>query len=350
MDNYNKIMGCVLIADVVGFSELNDNELSQFFNTKDVLDEELCKQKSILQNTWGDAVIAVFQNTTDAIDYAINLRNFFVNTDWDKLDIKSATSIRVGIHAAMFYLKKNKITGKDDVVGTQINKTARLEPVVTPNQIWVTSTFKEMDSAVHPSTSYQYKEIGKVELAKSWGSELVFCLVHKNDIDSIEKKKSIESGLLQIEKAVNEYCELAKHGKNVAGILNVFRKNVENNDNFPIHKRIEWLEKMSTATPAQSSINQALYNLLEKTDDLYNEFRHRILRVINEFKNKKSLEIEYGLNNVDKFLLLGKEVLIAEYSKINEITEGHNFNNDLKSRENQAILDMIIASLKSSIK
>ena len=156
MEEYNKQMGCILFGDLVGYSKLNENELKVFFEQKDKLDKELSKLNVIIQNTWGDAILAIFTNTRDAIKYSFVLRDFFANTDWSEFLFNRPFYIRIGLHAAIFYVKMNHITKGLDVIGSQINRAARLEPVVAPGQIWVTETFKQLDTDVHNPTNYMF--------------------------------------------------------------------------------------------------------------------------------------------------------------------------------------------------
>ena len=80
----------ILFADVKGYSTLTEYQLQQFFTLfLPELGNTLNKHISFYKNSWGDAIVAAFEDPLQAADCALSLRDEFNSTNWDTLGIPS---------------------------------------------------------------------------------------------------------------------------------------------------------------------------------------------------------------------------------------------------------------------
>ena len=169
----------ILFSDLSGFSRLSEKEMGLFFEiVLDRLTHIITKEKPLVSNTWGDALYLVFDNTDAAARCALAIRDTVKNTDWKSCHITKDLKIRIALHAATITMVTDPVTHRDNAVGVQVNKVARLEPVVPPNEVFVTEEFKK---ATKRSKTIRFDDIGLVTLAKKWGSSHIYRLRRKTD-------------------------------------------------------------------------------------------------------------------------------------------------------------------------
>ena len=116
----------MLFADVVGFSTLQEDHVPYYMY---VFLKEVAKQllelpvQPLMVNTWGDAIFAVTEHALPLAAYALALRRVVCHTDWRKLGLPAAMSIRIALHAGPVFEGMDAITGRTNFFGSHVNRT-----------------------------------------------------------------------------------------------------------------------------------------------------------------------------------------------------------------------------------
>jgi HAD superfamily hydrolase (TIGR01509 family) len=179
------VLAALLFSDIRGYSKLNAGQLKQFY------DRVLPRLAERIQpfcheciNTWGDAIYGVYKNARDAADAAQALREYFTRRHWESeknaVAFPEEFAIRIALHTASVYRGTNPITHQPDAFGTNVTHTARIEPIVVANEIWVTEAYKNM--LENEPSPYVVDALGARELVKGWGEVKLYRLREKNEI------------------------------------------------------------------------------------------------------------------------------------------------------------------------
>ncbi|MEN6348800.1 MAG: adenylate/guanylate cyclase domain-containing protein [Syntrophomonas sp.] len=176
--------GYIIFSDLKGYSKMSENEIRIFFEKVNL---ELSQQISVFLNraqafnTWGDAVVAVFQDGKEAVDMVLTYRDFFNSFEFEALDMRRLMP-RIGGHFGEFNIFKDQLLGRINMYGSNINTAARIEPVTRTGEIFVTRQFKEaLENLPSPLDYIKFDELGFVELAKNFGEWELFRLYRRGE-------------------------------------------------------------------------------------------------------------------------------------------------------------------------
>lgn len=165
--------GYVIFTDIEKYSALKDADLKIFFNKIiPVIFEELktYKESAIIWNTWGDAIFAIYDKAETAINMALAYREAFNKIDFESFGIKKLNP-RIAGNFGEFELAFDPVSGKSNVHGTLVNITARIEPVTTPGEIFVTKEFRDMSiSSYDKVDNVRFEDMGEIKLPKNAGA------------------------------------------------------------------------------------------------------------------------------------------------------------------------------------
>lgn len=162
----------IIFSDFAGFSRLSEAMLPRFWT--DVMGcagTVLARYgDSILtSNSWGDALLAVTADVRTAAEVALELQATLAQVDAPELGIGHGAGMRFGVHYGPVYVARDPITGRDNIFGTEVTRTARIEPITPTGEVYVTRPFAAilaMDAPGQFDTAY----VGSVALAKGYGS------------------------------------------------------------------------------------------------------------------------------------------------------------------------------------
>lgn len=166
----------ILVADVEDYSSLDEFELRRFFDEvlEDIADA-LDRHGSRESNSWGDGVIAYFNDPRSAAECGLEIRDLFRNTSWSAIGM-SDVRVRIALHTATVFVGHNPIREAEGIVGTDVTLTARVEPIVTPNHIFTTEKFRQNLKPQISEGNIAFDELYETELAKGWGEEVLYNL------------------------------------------------------------------------------------------------------------------------------------------------------------------------------
>ncbi|MCU0288977.1 MAG: adenylate/guanylate cyclase domain-containing protein [Acidobacteria bacterium] len=208
---------CILFADIKGFSTFTRFQQRQYIEqVLSRIGESIWKKehKPEQTNTWGDGIVAFFQSVTNAVQCALTLRDTFRNTLWENDGLPNLT-IRISLHIGEVYVGLNPVTNKDELIGTEINRAARLEPIVIPNHVYSTKIFAEYCKSNNVE-KVKFKSLGKIPLAKDWGEEEIYVIFREHEsINTDEIKRLMESDYgISIYPASSKFGSRIKLSKN----------------------------------------------------------------------------------------------------------------------------------------
>lgn len=174
----------VLFSDVAGYSELTEPQLKIFAEKVLPLIAGLLEQHkddSIKEiNTWGDAILLVSSDTSSVAHFALDLRDLYHNTPWEKIHLPEDLNCRIGLHSGTVFIGRNPLRGAEGVVGTQINLAARIEPITPPGRVFATDTFVKLFEDSSDDT-INCHDIGVRPLAKAFGTRKLYELLRHHE-------------------------------------------------------------------------------------------------------------------------------------------------------------------------
>jgi class 3 adenylate cyclase len=127
----------MLFADVKGFSKLTDEQLPRF--TEHVLGacaEVLARQGDdlVCRNTWGDALYVALLDPSAGARCALGLQDAMAALDLAALGLPSH-------HVGPVFPAVDPVLQEATVIGSHVSRTARIEPVTPPGEVYVTEPF-----------------------------------------------------------------------------------------------------------------------------------------------------------------------------------------------------------------
>jgi hypothetical protein len=172
----------ILFADFAGFSKLGEAELPVFAQEVmggigRILDQ--FGDAVLFRNTWGDAVYAVIDNPAAAARIALAMQ--------ERLDVLPAglgleghkAGMRTGIHFGPIYRGIDPVVGNELWYGTEVTRTARIEPVTLVGQVYCTQPLAAM-LALENARDFDCDYVGKVGLAKDYGELALYRLSRRS--------------------------------------------------------------------------------------------------------------------------------------------------------------------------
>jgi class 3 adenylate cyclase len=168
----------LLFADISGFSRMPEQytpDFAEMFlgNCKRILDA--LAHPAVAARTEGDGLFLVFEQPSHAADFALRLQATLSGVDWRALGLAAETGARVGLHTGPLFRIFDPVTDQFTFYGAHVNRTARLEPIVQPGQIFVTEEFAASLVAEN-DLRFQCDYVGVMQLAKQYGAARLFRL------------------------------------------------------------------------------------------------------------------------------------------------------------------------------
>ncbi|MEZ5708139.1 MAG: TRAFs-binding domain-containing protein [Blastomonas sp.] len=173
----------ILFADYAGFSKLGERELPIFARKVmgpigEVLDE--FGEDILFRNTWGDALYAVISRPTVAARVALALQRRLAVPPPELGCAEDGVGMRIGVHHGPIYKGTDLVVGQPLWFGTEVTRTARIEPVTPTGTVYCTEAFAAM-LALDGADEFTHHYVGRVALAKGYGQLAMYRLVRIRD-------------------------------------------------------------------------------------------------------------------------------------------------------------------------
>jgi class 3 adenylate cyclase len=164
----------MLFADVLGYTDIPGKQTELFttrFLAKISALIDRAAERPILTNTWGDAIYLVFDDVIAAGQFALMLRDLVQKTDWISEGISTHLSLRISLHTGPVLLCVDPIVRHMTITGAHVTHAARMEPKVTPGEIWASESFAAQTAiaSLDRMPGFELDYLGQVELAKNYG-------------------------------------------------------------------------------------------------------------------------------------------------------------------------------------
>ena len=169
--DYERVLAAILFTDFAGFSTLSEAALPAFWDgvmrhVAEILDD--FGEEIGARNSWGDALYAVTTSAPAAAEIALRLQDRLADFDYATLGLDGSGGMRIGVHYGPVYRTTDHITGRTTFYGTEVSKTARIEPVTPPGAVFVTEPFAAI-LALEASERFICRYVGRIPLAKKYG-------------------------------------------------------------------------------------------------------------------------------------------------------------------------------------
>lgn len=161
----------MLFADAVGYSALSEDQtpnfITQFLGAVAELNARTVQRPEHVETT-GDGLYMVFGSVRDAGNYAQELNRLVTGTDWTARGLPGGLNIRIALHCGPVYVGRNPVTGFALYTGPHTSRTARIEPITPPGQVYASSAFAAVAAAIGVD-SFALQYVGRMPLAKGYG-------------------------------------------------------------------------------------------------------------------------------------------------------------------------------------
>jgi hypothetical protein len=168
---YRYSMEAMLFADATGYSRLTEEQIPLFFAHYMGAIADLNKStnyKAVHIETAGDGLYMVFDDTDSAAHYALELSELITGRDWSRYGLPETLGIRIGLHCGPVFVGRDPVTEHPLYSGTHTSRTARIEPITPPGQVYASSAFAAV-SAARRVAGLRFSYIGRTRLAKHYG-------------------------------------------------------------------------------------------------------------------------------------------------------------------------------------
>lgn len=197
----------VMFSDIKDYSKINNDRLYTIIkeHISYFLKSTLRENNHLYSNTWGDGILICSNSAHDLLEIALSLNDSFMSKNWIRDGFSNQLMIRIGLHMDSINLKieNGKVA---DIDGKNVNKAARIEPIVLPGHIYCSDLFRQL-AGIEGDSFVDFVPLGIKELAKEYGKLETFEILKKGSIQKpFEKKKAIIGELvIRIRK---DYTEL----------------------------------------------------------------------------------------------------------------------------------------------
>jgi len=176
-DGFEYRIKAMLFADAVGYSKLSEDQIPLFLDRyigSIAAFNQATDYKAIHIETAGDGMYMVFDDPFTAGHYALDLMDLINRTDWASQGLPRDLSVRIGLHCGPVFVGADPITHRPLYTGIHTNRTARIEPITPPGQVYASSAFAAV-SIAERAKGLRFSYVGRTRLAKDYG---VFPLYH----------------------------------------------------------------------------------------------------------------------------------------------------------------------------
>jgi class 3 adenylate cyclase len=162
----------MLFADAVGYSKLTENQIpvfiEHFLGAVGALNERT-RHPPVHVQTAGDGLYFVFDDSAAAGHYALELNSLVRATDWTRLGLPASFDLRIALHCGPIFVGRDPVTREALYTGSHTSRTARIEPITPPGQVYTSSAFAAVATAAG-ADDLAFSYVGRIPLAKHYGT------------------------------------------------------------------------------------------------------------------------------------------------------------------------------------
>jgi len=167
----------MLFGDVRGFSKLTESQIPAFVShLLGAIGEVLARygDRVLYRNTWGDGLFVVLNDAPVAAQCALELQAAMSMIDLEAYGLPDTLALRLGGHFGPVFETTDPVLHLTNYFGAHVSRTARIEPVTPPGEVYVTEQFAAR-LALEPN-AYACDYVGQIPAAKSYGTMRMYHL------------------------------------------------------------------------------------------------------------------------------------------------------------------------------
>ena len=167
----------MLFGDVKGFSKLTEAQIPGFVeHVLGTLGRVLRQygEQVLYRNTWGDGLFLVIGDAAIAARCALALQTALEQLDLPAHGLPDTLALRLGGHFGPVFETTDPVQGVTNYFGAHVSRTARIEPVTPPGEVYVTEQFAAR-LALEPA-GFGCDYVGQVPAAKGYGTMRMYHL------------------------------------------------------------------------------------------------------------------------------------------------------------------------------
>jgi len=167
----------MLFGDVKGFSKLSEAQIPAFVThvlgaLGRVLEEY--GAQVLYRNTWGDGLFLVLGDAAIGARCALGLQAALEALDLRAFGLPDTLALRLGGHFGPVFETTDPVQRVTNYFGAHVSRTARIEPVTPPGEVYVTEQFAAR-LALEPD-GFACDYVGQVPAAKGYGTMRMYHL------------------------------------------------------------------------------------------------------------------------------------------------------------------------------
>lgn len=167
----------MLFGDVKGFSKLAEAQIPGFVqHVLGTLGRVLAQYGDhvLYRNTWGDGLFLVLGDAAIGARCALALQAALEALDLPAHGLPDTLALRLGGHFGPVFETTDPVQGVTNYFGAHVSRTARIEPVTPPGEVYVTEQFAAR-LALEPA-GFACDYVGQVPAAKGYGTMRMYHL------------------------------------------------------------------------------------------------------------------------------------------------------------------------------
>lgn len=161
----------LLFADAKGYSKLSEDQIplyvAEFLGAVGQLNKRTTHRFEHVE-TAGDALYIVFRDASDAGQYALELNAVVNERDWAAVGLPASLKLRIALHSGPVFCGRDPVTGAKLVTGPHTSRTAGIEPITPPGQVYASAAFAAVAAATG-ADNLALRYVGRLPLAKGRG-------------------------------------------------------------------------------------------------------------------------------------------------------------------------------------
>ncbi|MGE0356404.1 MAG: tetratricopeptide repeat-containing protein [Burkholderiales bacterium] len=162
----------MLFADAVGYSRMSEDQIPRYISGFLGAVAALAKRTAHPfehAETAGDGLYMVFPGVADAGHFALELKDLVEGFDRAACGLPADFDLRIALHCGPVHCGRDPITGSRLYTGPHTSRTARIEPITPPGQVYASSAFAAV-AAASGAAGLAMGYIGRIPLAKGYGT------------------------------------------------------------------------------------------------------------------------------------------------------------------------------------
>jgi hypothetical protein len=166
-----RVVRAMLFGDFSRFSELTDEQAVTFARLiLGAVAEVLRGYEDYVRwrNTWGDGLTVMLSDVGSAAGCALALQDAVAALDLHSHGLPTHLALRLGAHVGPVFPVYDPVLGVNAFTGTHVSRTARIEPVTPPGEVYVTEAFAAA-LVLAGSQQFACDYVGHMAAAKGYG-------------------------------------------------------------------------------------------------------------------------------------------------------------------------------------